>query len=74
MQASHACSSNQSCACAGAGADVLFVEPRSKGADVGITVSPVRIASLEQFGDLAAVGDRLLAAERSKVRAVSSAA
>ncbi len=53
---------------------MLFVEPRSKGADVGITVSPVRIASLEQFGDLAAVGDRLLAAERSKVRAVSLAA
>lgn len=49
------------------GADVLFVEPRSKAADVGITVSPIRIRSLEQFGDLAAVGERLLTAERSKV-------
>ena len=52
----------------GPGADVLFVEPRSKAADVGITVSPIRIRSLEQFGDLAAVGNRLLSAERSKVR------
>ena len=50
-----------------AGADVLFVEPASKAGDIGVTVSPVRIKSLEQFGDLTAVGDRLLAAERSKV-------
>ncbi|EIE21918.1 Mog1p/PsbP-like protein [Coccomyxa subellipsoidea C-169] len=48
------------------GADVLFVEPASKAGDIGVTVSPVRIKSLEQFGDLTAVGDRLLAAERSK--------
>ena len=46
---------------------MLFVEPQSKAADVGVTVSPIRIRSLEQFGNLAAVGDRLLAAERSKV-------
>lgn len=50
-----------------AGADVLFVEPSGKAGDVGVTVSPVRIKSLEQFGDLKAVGDRLLAAESSKV-------
>ncbi len=50
-----------------AGADVLFVEPADKAGDIGVTVSPVRIKSLEQFGDLTAVGDRLLAAERSKV-------
>ncbi|CAL8471571.1 g11113 [Coccomyxa elongata] len=48
------------------GADVLFVEPSGKAGDVGVTVSPVRIKSLEQFGDLKAVGDRLLAAESSK--------
>jgi hypothetical protein len=53
--------------CAVTGADVLFVEPASKAGDIGVTVSPVRIKSLEQFGDLTAVGDRLLAAERSKV-------
>ena len=50
-----------------AGADILFVEPASKAGDIGVTVSPVRIKSLEQFGNLTAVGDRLLAAERSKV-------
>lgn len=43
------------------------MEPASKAGDIGVTVSPVRIKSLEQFGDLSAVGDRLLAAERSKV-------
>ncbi|BDA46952.1 PsbP domain-containing protein 2, chloroplastic [Coccomyxa sp. Obi] len=48
------------------GADVLFVEPSGKAGDIGVTVSPVRIKSLEQFGDLKAVGDRLLAAESSK--------
>ncbi len=55
------------CAISWAGADVLFVEPSGKAGDIGVTVSPVRIKSLEQFGDLKAVGDRLLAAESSKV-------
>lgn len=43
------------------------MEPSGKAGDIGVTVSPVRIKSLEQFGDLKAVGDRLLAAETSKV-------
>lgn len=47
---------------------MLFVEPKGKAADIGVTVSPIRIKSLEQFGDLATVGDRLLAVERGKVR------
>ena len=34
---------------------------------MGVTVSPVRITSLESFGDVAAVGKRLLDAERAKV-------
>jgi hypothetical protein len=50
-----------------AGADILFVDPNGKAADIGVTVSPVRIRTLEQFGDLGTVGDKLLAAERSKV-------
>jgi hypothetical protein len=50
-----------------AGADVLFVDPERKSTTVGVTVSPVRIASLAQFGDVAAVGQRLLGAERAKV-------
>ena len=46
-----------------AGADVLFV---GKGADVGVTVSPIRINSLREFGTVEAVGDRLLGAEKAK--------
>lgn len=46
------------------------MDAKSKAADVGVTVSPIRIRSLEQFGDVGAVGDRLLAAERSKVSSI----
>ena len=38
------------------------------GTEVGITVSPIRIKSLEQFGTPQFVGDKLLGAERSKAR------
>ena len=48
-----------------AGADVLFV---GKGADVGVTVSPIRINSLKEFGSLETVGERLLGTERAKAR------
>ncbi len=48
-----------------AGADVLFV---GGGTEVGITVSPIRIRSLEQFGTPQFVGDKLIGAERAKVR------
>jgi hypothetical protein len=51
-----------------AGADVLFEDPARRSTSVGVTVSPVRVASIEQFGDLQAVGKRLLDAERKKVR------
>ncbi len=47
-----------------AGADVLFV---GKGADVGVTVNPIRINSLKDFGSLEAVGEKLLGAEKAKV-------
>lgn len=49
-----------------AGADVLFEDPDRRSTSVGVTVSPVRVASIGQFGDLAAVGQRLLEAERKK--------
>lgn len=45
-----------------AGADSLFRDPSKKSTNVGVTVYPVRIASLDQFGDLQAVGERLLGA------------
>ncbi|PRW44979.1 psbP domain-containing chloroplastic [Chlorella sorokiniana] len=49
-----------------AGADALFRDPAQKSSNVGVTVYPVTIERLEQFGDLDAVGERLLAAERAK--------
>lgn len=42
------------------GADVLFRDPAVKSTSVGVTVYPVTISSLEEFGDLEAVGRRLL--------------
>lgn len=39
-----------------------------KGADVGVTVSPIRINSLKEFGNLETVGEKLLGTEKAKVR------
>eukprot|EP00879_Flechtneria_rotunda_P019291 GHRR01020260.1.p1 GENE.GHRR01020260.1~~GHRR01020260.1.p1 ORF type:complete len:172 (+),score=54.67 GHRR01020260.1:133-648(+) len=52
-----------------AGADVLFEDPSRRSTSVGVTVSPVRVASIEKFGDLQVVGQRLLNAEQNKVGA-----
>lgn len=49
-----------------AGADALFENPARKSTNVGVTVSPVRVNAIADFGDVQAVGDRLLAAERDK--------
>lgn len=55
--------------CAGkAGADVLFEDPARKSSTLGVTVNPIRVDSLEAFGDLDAVASRLLQAEKAKVR------
>ena len=50
------------------GADVLFQSPEEKGTNLGVTVTPVRIASLDRFGSLSIVGERLLNVERGKVQ------
>ena len=50
-----------------AGAEVLFEDPEERSTSVGITIYPVRVASLEQFGRLEDVGERLLQAEMGKV-------
>lgn len=49
---------------------MLFEDPARRSSSVGVTVSPVRVASIAQFGDLAAVGQRLLDVERKKVRSL----
>ena len=50
-----------------AGADVLFVDPARKSSTLGVTVSPVRVDSLDAFGNLDSIAARLLQAERAKV-------
>lgn len=50
-----------------AGADVLFVNPARKSTTLGVTVSPIRINSLDKFGSLETVRDKLLATEKAKV-------
>jgi hypothetical protein len=49
------------------GATSLFEDPERRSTQVGVTVNPVRISSLEKFGSLQDVGDKLLGAERAKV-------
>ncbi|KAG2501632.1 hypothetical protein HYH03_000137 [Edaphochlamys debaryana] len=49
-----------------AGADVLFEDPARRSTSVGVTVNPVKVSSIEQFGGLDDVGAKLLNAERSK--------
>ncbi|KAG2453834.1 hypothetical protein HYH02_002041 [Chlamydomonas schloesseri] len=49
-----------------AGADALFEDPARRSTSVGVTVNPVKVASIDKFGSLAEVGDKLLEAERKK--------
>eukprot|EP00877_Chromochloris_zofingiensis_P011497 jgi/Chrzof1/6600/Cz19g02070.t1_PPD2[v5.2] len=49
-----------------AGADVLFEDPNRRSTSVGITVSPVRVVNIQQFGTLEDVGRKLLEAEKKK--------
>lgn len=46
---------------------MLFVDPQRKSSTLGVTVSPVRVESLDAFGDLDSVAARLLQAEHAKV-------
>ena len=55
-----------------AGADVLFADPANKSTTIGVTVSPIRIASLEKFGDVETVRKRLIDTEKQKVRQLQS--
>lgn len=48
------------------GADALWVPPTGGRASLGVTVSPVRLQRLADFGDVDAVGAKLLGAEAKK--------
>lgn len=52
-----------------AGADVLFTDPLKKSTTVGVTVNPIKIAGLEQFGDVETVRKKLVDTEKQKVSA-----
>ena len=52
-----------------AGADVLFTDPSKKSTTIGVTVNPIKIAGLEQFGDVETVRKKLVDTEKQKVSA-----
>ncbi|KAJ8618789.1 hypothetical protein MRB53_014975 [Persea americana] len=49
-----------------AGATVLFEDASSRGNNVGVVVSPVRLSSLKDFGSPQFVADKLIQAEKRK--------
>lgn len=49
------------------GATVFFEDPEIRGNNIGVTVNPVRIASLKAFGTVDDVTEKLIQAERDKV-------
>lgn len=52
-----------------AGATVLFEDPATRGNTIGVVVNPVRLSTLKDFGSPDDVAQKLIAAERRKVRA-----
>ena len=44
-----------------AGATLLMRNPEKKSSQIGVTVSPVKIASLQEFGSVHEIGEKLLA-------------
>ncbi|KAL6783839.1 hypothetical protein ACKKBG_A03730 [Auxenochlorella protothecoides x Auxenochlorella symbiontica] len=55
------------------GADVMFQDAAASSNTLGVSILPVRIQSLEQFGSLRDVETRILAAERAKESTMSTA-
>jgi predicted Zn-dependent protease len=49
-----------------AGATLLLRDPTQKYSQIGVTVTPVKIASLLEFGSVHDIGEKLLKAEASK--------
>jgi len=50
-----------------AGATVLFEEVNKGSNNIGVVVTPVRLASLGEFGSPQFVADKLIQAEKKKV-------
>lgn len=49
-----------------AGATLLLRDPAEKYSQIGVTVSPVKISSLSEFGSVHEIGEKLLRAEAAK--------
>lgn len=49
-----------------AGATLLLRDPAAKYSTIGVTVSPVKISSLSEFGSVHEIGEKLLSAEAAK--------
>jgi len=54
-----------------AGADVLFHDPLKKSSTLGMTVLPVMVPTLDKFGSLEVVAQKLIAAEKAKESTLS---
>jgi PsbP len=54
-----------------AGADVLFRDPSKKSSTLGMTVLPVMVPTLDKFGSLDIVAEKLIAAEKAKESTLS---
>ncbi|KAL4519929.1 hypothetical protein Ndes2526B_g01515 [Nannochloris sp. 'desiccata'] len=54
-----------------AGADVLFRDPIKKSSTLGMTVLPVMVPTLDTFGSLEVVAEKLVAAEKAKESTLS---
>ena len=50
------------------GAEVLFKNRQRSSSNLGITINPVKVASLTNFGSLEEIGERLFNVERQKVK------
>lgn len=57
-----------------AGADALFEDPAKKSTNAGVTVAPVRVRAIQDFGDVDSVGAKLLESEKAKVRGLTQVA
>lgn len=55
-----------------AGADVLLKDPERRGTTLGVTILPVRIESVDEYGSLVDVGQKIVAAERAKESTISA--
>lgn len=55
-----------------AGADVLFIDTERRGVNLGITILPVMISSVKDYGSVGEVAEKILQTEKAKDGNISS--